>query len=109
VQSGALRGLAVITLRRSTAFPNLPTVAESPGFASYDASTWGGILAPAGTPKEVIGKLHAAINDTLRLDDVRTRLIGAGIEIPSRTPEHVGAVMRSEVDKCGANHQGGRS
>ena len=104
VQSGALRGLAVTTAKRSTAFPELPTVAESPGFAGfagYDASTWGGILAPAGTPNEVVVKLNAAINDALKLDDVRTRLVGAGIDIQSGTPEQFGAVIQNEVDKWG--------
>ncbi len=99
VKSGGLRGIAVTTLARSSALPDLPTVAESlPG---YDASTWGGILAPAGTPKEVVAKLNAAINDALRLDDVRTRLVGAGIEIQSGTPERFGDVIKGEVDKWG--------
>jgi tripartite-type tricarboxylate transporter receptor subunit TctC len=101
VKSGALRGLAVTTLNRSSAFPDTPTIAESPGFAGYDASTWGGILAPAGTSKDIVTKLNAAINDALKLDDVRTRLIGAGIEIQSGTPERFGDVIKSEVDKWG--------
>ena len=101
VKSGALRGLAVTTSNRSSAFPDVPTIAESPGFAGYDASTWGGILAPAGTPKDIVTKLNVAINDALKLDDVRTRLTGAGIEIQSGTPEQFGNVIKSEVDKWG--------
>jgi tripartite-type tricarboxylate transporter receptor subunit TctC len=101
VKAGTLRGLAVTTSTRSSAFPELPTVAESAGFAGYDASTWGGILAPAGTPKEIVAKLNVAINDALKLEDVRTRLIGAGIEIQSGTPERFGEVIKSEVDKWG--------
>jgi tripartite-type tricarboxylate transporter receptor subunit TctC len=93
--------LAVTTSARSTAMPELPTVAESTGFAGYDASTWGGILAPAGTPQAVVMKLNAAINDALKLPDVRTRLSGAGIEIQSGTPEQFGNVIKSEVDKWG--------
>ncbi|MFZ2736673.1 MAG: tripartite tricarboxylate transporter substrate binding protein [Burkholderiaceae bacterium] len=100
VKSGALRGLAVTTLNRSGAFPELPTMAES-GFPGYEATTWGGILAPAGTPKEIVNKLNAAINEALKLDDVRTRLTGAGIEIQSGTPEHFAKVIQSEVDKWG--------
>ena len=94
-------GLAVPTAKRSTTFPELPSVAESPGFVGYDASTWGGILAPAGTPKEVGAKLNTAINDALKLDDVRTRMVGAGIEIQSGTPKQFGAVIENEVDKWG--------
>jgi tripartite-type tricarboxylate transporter receptor subunit TctC len=101
VKSGALRGLAVTTLTRSTAMPELPTVAESNGFAGYDASTWGGILAPAGTPKEIVTKLNVAINDALKLPDVRARLSGAGIEIQSGTPEQFASVIKNEVDKWG--------
>ena len=100
VKAGTLRGIAVTTLARSSAFPELPTIAES-GFAGYDASTWGGILAPAGTPKDVVAKLNAAVNDALKLEDVRTRLIGAGIEIQSGTPERFGDVIKNEVDKWG--------
>ena len=101
VKSGALRGLAVTTTNRSSAFPDIPAVAESPGFAGYEATTWGGILAPAGTPRDIVLKLNVAINDALKMDDVRTRLSGAGIEIQSGTPEHFGNVIKSEVDKWG--------
>lgn len=100
VQSGAVRGIAVTTLKRSSAMPDLPTIAES-GLAGYDASTWGGILAPAGTPKDVVAKLNGSINAALRMDDVRARLSGAGIEIQGGTPEAFGAVIRAEVEKWG--------
>jgi len=101
VKSGAVRGIAVTTLARSGAVPELPTIAESAGFAGYDASTWGGILAPAGTPKDAVGKLNTAINAALKAEDVRARLTGAGIEIQGGTPEHFGNVIRNEVDKWG--------
>ncbi len=101
VKAGSVRGLAVTTANRSSAFPEMQTVAESAGFTGYDASTWGGILAPAGTPKQVVAKLNAAINDALKMDDVKTRLIGAGIEIQSGTPEHFAKVIQTEIDKWG--------
>ncbi len=100
VKAGSLRGIAVTTLNRSTAFPETPTISES-GLTGYDASTWGGILAPAGTPKEVVAKLNVAINDAFKFEDVRTRLIGAGIEIQGGTPEQFGNVIKAEVDKWG--------
>ena len=101
VQSGGVRGLAVTTLKRSSSMPELPAIAESPGFAGYDASTWGGILGPAGTPKDIVAKLNGAMNAALKLDDVRSRLSGAGIEIQGGTPEAFGAVIRAEVEKWG--------
>ena len=100
VKSGALRGIAVTTLKRSSAFPELPTIAES-GLAGYDASTWGGILAPAGTAKDVVNKLNGSINAALKLDDVRARLVGAGIEIQGGTPAEFGTVIKAEIDKWG--------
>lgn len=99
VKAGSLRGIAVTTAKRSSAMPELPTVAETlPG---YDAATWGGILAPAGTPKDIITKLNTAINAALKMDDVRTKLEGAGIEIQSGTPEQFASVIKGEVDKWG--------
>jgi tripartite-type tricarboxylate transporter receptor subunit TctC len=101
VKSGAVRGLAVTTLKRSAAMPELPAVSETPGMAGYDATTWGGILGPAGTPKEAVAKLNAAINAALQLEDVRSRLTGAGIEIQGGTPEQFGDVIKAEVEKWG--------
>src|SRR5437773_1477684 len=100
VKAGTLRGIAVTTLQRSSSMPELPTIAES-GLPGYDASTWGGILAPAGTPKDVVAKLNGAINSALKQDDVRARLMGAGIEIQGGTPEQFGEVIKAEIDKWG--------
>jgi len=100
VKSGNVRGLAVTTLERSNAFPDLPTIAET-GLRGYDASTWGGILAPAKTPKDVVAKLNTTINAALKMDDVRSKLIGAGIQIQGGTPEQFAAVIQAEVDKWG--------
>ena len=95
VKSGAVRGIAVTTAKRSSAMPELPTIAESlPG---YDASTWGGILAPAGTPKDVVAKLNSSINAALKMEDVRSRLMGAGIEIQGGAPEKFAAWQPVQV------------
>jgi tripartite-type tricarboxylate transporter receptor subunit TctC len=101
VKSGAVRGLAVTTLKRSTSMPELPAISEAPGMAGYDASTWGGILAPAGTPKDAVARLNTAMNAALKLDDVRARLGGAGVEIQGGTPEQFGDVIKAEVEKWG--------
>ncbi|HZS65842.1 MAG TPA: tripartite tricarboxylate transporter substrate binding protein [Burkholderiales bacterium] len=100
VKAGTLRAIAVTTLKRASSMSELPTIAES-GLPGYDAATWGGILAPAGTPKPVLAKLNGAINAALKQDDVRTRLGGAGIEIQGGTPEEFGAVIKAEIDKWG--------
>ena len=97
VKAGSLRGIAVTTLKRSSSAPEIPTVAESlPG---YDAATWGGLLAPAGTPKDIVMKLNAAANAALKMDDVRAKLEGAGVQIQGGTPEQFAAVIKGEVDK----------
>jgi tripartite-type tricarboxylate transporter receptor subunit TctC len=100
VKSGAVRGLAVTTGTRSAVFPDLPTISEA-GLKGYDASTWGGILAPAGTPKDVVVKLNAAINAALAADDVKAKLSGAGIQIQGGTPEAFATVIQSEIGKWG--------
>ena len=98
VQSGAVRAIAVTTLKRSTALPDLPTIAES-GLAGYDANTWGGILAPAGTPKDVVGKLNGEINKALAAADVRAKLSASGIEIQGGTPAVFADYIKAEVVK----------
>ena len=99
VKAGSLRGIAVTTTQRSKMFPDIPTVADSlPG---YEAATWGGILAPAGTPKDIVAKLNASINAALQMPDVRTKLEANGIEIQGGTPEHFGNVIKAEVEKWG--------
>ena len=100
VKSGGVRGLAVTTSGRSSVFPDLPTISEA-AYNGYDASTWGGILAPAGTPKDVVAKLNTAINAALAMDDVKAKLTGAGVQIQGGTPEQFASVIKSEVDKWG--------
>jgi tripartite-type tricarboxylate transporter receptor subunit TctC len=99
VKSGALRGIAVTTAKRSDLFPNLPTIAETlPG---YEASSWGGILAPAGTPKDIVQKLNAAINAALKDDEVRAKLTGSGMQIQGGTPAEFAKFIDDEIGKWG--------
>jgi tripartite-type tricarboxylate transporter receptor subunit TctC len=98
VQSGGVRALAVTTAKRSAALPDLPTIAES-GLPGYDANTWGGILAPAGTPKEIVAKLNAEINKALATEDVRAKLTANGIDIQGGTPAEFGDYIKGEVVK----------
>jgi len=100
VQSGAVRGIAVTTLKRAPSQADLPTISET-GLAGYDANTWGGILAPAGTPKDVVAKLNAEINKVLAMEDVRAKLIANSIDIQGGTPEQFATYIKAEVVKWG--------
>lgn len=98
VKSDKVRALAVTTARRSAVASDVPTMAEA-GMSGYETSTWGGILAPAGTPKAVVAKLNAEINKALSAPDVRQRLQEAGIEVGGGTPQQFGSFIQSEMAK----------
>jgi tripartite-type tricarboxylate transporter receptor subunit TctC len=100
VRNGRLRGIAVTTAKRSPATPDLPTVAEA-GVSGYDAGSWYGLAAPAGTPKEAITRLHTETVKLLKLADVKDRLDNAGFEVLTSTPEEYAAFTRTEVAKWG--------
>jgi tripartite-type tricarboxylate transporter receptor subunit TctC len=98
IKSGKLRALAVTGAQRSPALPEVPTIAEQ-GFPGVEATAWYGVLAPAGTPKPVISRLHGEFVKILRQPDVVHRLDGLGFEIVASTPEQFGAYIRSEIKK----------
>ena len=99
VQFDAVRAIAVTTEKRSASQPNLSTIGETlPG---YDANTWGGILVPAGTPKDIVARLNAEINKALAQEDVRSKLTANGIEIQGGTPERFAEYIKAEVEKWG--------
>ncbi|HKA41339.1 MAG TPA: tripartite tricarboxylate transporter substrate binding protein [Burkholderiales bacterium] len=100
VRNGRLRGIAVTTARRSPSMPDLPTIEEA-GVAGYEAGSWYGLVAPAGTAKEIIGRLHAETLKLLKLPDVKDRLDNAGFEVLTSTPEEYAAFTRNEVAKWG--------
>lgn len=100
IKGGKLRALAVTTPKRLPAFPEVPTVAEA-GLPGYETSTWGGLLAPAGTPKAVVAKLAAETTRILALPDVRERMLAAGVEPVGGTPEQFAAFIGSEMVKWG--------
>jgi tripartite-type tricarboxylate transporter receptor subunit TctC len=100
VRNGRLRGIAVTTAKRSPATPDVPTVAEA-GVPGYEAGSWYGLVAPAGTPKDVIARLHTETVKLLKLADVKERLDNAGFEVVTSTPEEYAAFTRSEVVKWG--------
>lgn len=98
IKGGKLRALAVTTSKRLPALPDVPTVAEA-GLPGYETSTWGGLLAPAGTPKGVVAKLAAETTRILALPDVRERMLAAGVEPVGGTPEQYTAFIGSEMVK----------
>lgn len=99
VKAGRLRAVAVTSLKRSAAAPELPTIAETvPG---YEANGWYGAFAPAATPKELINRVNAEMNRIMKMPDVAQRLAGDGVEAVGTTPEQFGAYLKQEVAKWG--------
>lgn len=98
VRSQKLRALAVTGPRRSEAVPDVPTVAES-GFPGFEATTWYGIVVPAGTPSTVVMRLHAELVDVLNIPEFRKFLLDQGAEPIGSSPEHFGRYIKSELVK----------
>jgi tripartite-type tricarboxylate transporter receptor subunit TctC len=98
IRAGKLRALAVTGAQRSPALSEVPTIAEQ-GFPGVEATAWYGVLAPAGTPKPVVVRLHGELVKIFRIPDVVQRLDGLGFEIIGSTPEQFAAYMRTETRK----------
>jgi tripartite-type tricarboxylate transporter receptor subunit TctC len=100
VPSGRLRALAVTTAKRIPQLPDVPTLQEA-GVPGYDASVWLGLLAPAGTPPAVIGRLNAEVAKALEASDTRKALYNAGVEAESSSPEAMTQLMEREMARWG--------
>ena len=98
VKAGTVKGIAVSTIQRTNALPNIPT-ADEQGLKGFDANANGGFLAPAGTPKAIVNKLNAEINAVLKMPEVRTKLEAAGIDIQGGTPQEYAALIKSDLAK----------
>ena len=98
VRSGKLVPLAVTTAKRSPELPNVPTIAEA-GVPGYEATSWFGMFAPAGTPAPVLAKLNAAIVKVLAQPDVKKKINEQGAEVYSETPEQFAAFIQAESVK----------
>ena len=96
IKAGRLRALAVTGRSRSALLPEVPTLAES-GLPGYEAGSWYGILAPAGTPSAIVARLNAEINNAIRQPEVRERLAAEGAEVIGGTPEEFAVHIRSEL------------
>ena len=95
-REGKLRALAITSIKRSVLAPDLPTMAEA-GFPGFEAVPWFGLVAPAGTPKEVLEKLHAETVKTLAMPEVRKKFDELGLEPVGNTPAEFAAVIRKEM------------
>jgi tripartite-type tricarboxylate transporter receptor subunit TctC len=98
VKAGKLRALAVTTAKRSSLVPELPTMAEA-GVPGFDIATWFGLLAPAGTPKEVIAKWNADVVKILDSPEMREKLMAQGAEPTPTTPAQFAAFIAAELPK----------
>ncbi len=98
IKAGKLRPLAVTSAQRSSSLPDVPTVAEQ-GFKDFDVSTWYGVFAPAGTPKEIIGSLNTEINKLLATPEMKAAIQAQGAEPQAMTPEQFSTQLKTDFQK----------
>ncbi len=98
VKAGKLRALGITSTARSSAMPQVPTLAEA-GVAGYEMNPWFGLFAPAGTPAAIVGRLNAEVNRILALPDVKERLAAIGADPMQATPEQFAALLRADAEK----------
>ena len=98
VRAGKMKALAVSTAQRSALAPEVPTVAEA-GVPGYELAVWFGVLAPAGTPRDIIGRLNAEIVKALNSADIKDRFAKQGVEVKTSTPEQFSEFLKSEVGR----------
>lgn len=100
VKAGKLKALAVTSSKRSFVAPEVPTMAEA-GLTGYDISSWQAMYAPAGTPREIVARLHAETVKILRAPDSQKRLSDLGLDAGGIAPEELTAFMRAEIPRLG--------
>ena len=101
IAAGRMKALAVTTARRSSVLPDVPTVQES-GVPDFDIATWYGVLAPRGTPPEIVDRAYRAFASALGTAEVRARLAGLGAEAVGNTPDEFAAQIRTDVERWSA-------
>ena len=99
IKSGRLKALAVTSRTRSPALPDVPTIEEAAGLKGFDASSWFGLFAPAGTPRTVVDKIQADVAKALAQPAVRERFVAQGADPGGNTPDQFAAFIRAETDK----------
>lgn len=98
VKQKQLKALAVSTLKRSAAFPDVPTMQES-GIADFEVDSWYAMFVPAKTPRAIVDRLNAALNTVLKEPEIREKLLAQGSEAVGGTPEQLGALVSAELPK----------
>jgi tripartite-type tricarboxylate transporter receptor subunit TctC len=98
MRTGRLRAIAITSAKRNAIAPELPTIAES-GVRGFESGTWYGLMAPAGTPRDIVSRINGAVIRVLQFADVREKLNAQGAEPLSGTPSQVGEYVRSEIAK----------
>jgi tripartite-type tricarboxylate transporter receptor subunit TctC len=99
--NGQVRALAVTTLKRTAILPDIPTMDEA-GLPGFEATTWHGLVAPAGTPSAIIDTLHGALVETLADPDVQKKLAALGVDIGPDSPDQFAAYIKAEIPKWAA-------
>lgn len=98
IQAGKLRPIAVTTAKRFFLFPDLPAIAEA-GYPGFELQGWNGIMAPAGSPPAVVGRLNAELNAIMKQPDVVQKMNALGFDLVGGTPEDFGRLVRSDVER----------
>ncbi|MBC8120066.1 MAG: tripartite tricarboxylate transporter substrate binding protein, partial [Burkholderiaceae bacterium] len=99
IKSGRLKALAVTSRERSPALPDVPTVAEAASLKGFDASSWFGLFAPAGTPRPIVDKIQSDVAKALATSELRERFLAQGAQPSGSTPDDFAAFIRAETDK----------
>jgi tripartite-type tricarboxylate transporter receptor subunit TctC len=99
--NGQVRALAVTTLKRTAILPDIPTMDEA-GLPGFEATTWHGLVAPAGTPHDIVETLHRAVVEALKDASVQQKLAALGIDIAGSTPDEFAAYIAAEIPKWAA-------
>jgi len=101
IKTNRIKPIAVTTLQKVNGLPNVPTIAES-GLKDFDAAGWNGIVAPAGTPTDVVMILNQAINSSLKQPNIKAKMDNQGVVMEIQTPTQFGQMIRSESEKWAA-------
>jgi tripartite-type tricarboxylate transporter receptor subunit TctC len=99
IKSGRLKALAVTSKSPSAALPGVPTIEQAAGLKDFDASSWFGLFAPAGTPRAVVDRIQGDVAKALSVAAVRERFVSQGAEPGGNTPEQFAAFIQSESEK----------
>jgi tripartite-type tricarboxylate transporter receptor subunit TctC len=100
VTAGKIRALAVTTAQRAAQLPDVPTAQEA-GFKGFEATAWYAIVAPAGTPRDIVGKMNSLVNDFLKSDKGKTVLEQNALQSVGGSPDDLKAFIASELAKWG--------